>query len=275
MYSRDPSSSSVSLVHSLSPLRRCVIISCEHASALTPIKGRYDAALRDYKKGKFLLETRPGQILPVGPRDVQGSSAESQQKKILNKVWGTVEKVMGEMKNQLLAKLQEPTRGVDEQEKTIESVQVHYIECIFDFLPRILLELNPSDDPVWTYLDAQHKYILNHMQEIYLASVEHIRCRRARGWPAKITDPCAAVHDAALPIIRSPDTLPGILAGQLQTCIAAIEAKQGDVVIGVSDRLNPVYCSHPESIYDVQRKLGQRRCGQLFWPWSRTSRRSC
>lgn len=58
--------------------------------------------------------------MPVGPRDVQGSSAESQQKKILNKVWGTVEKVMGEMKNQLLAKLQEPTRGVDEQEKTIE-----------------------------------------------------------------------------------------------------------------------------------------------------------
>ncbi|EPS97441.1 hypothetical protein FOMPIDRAFT_98227 [Fomitopsis schrenkii] len=161
--------------------------------------GRYDAALRDYKKGKFLLETRPGQILPVGPRDVQGSSAESQQKKILNKVWGTVEKVMGEMKNQLLAKLQEPTRGVDEQEKTIE----------------ILLELNPSDDPVWTYLDAQHKYILNHMQETYISSVEHIR----------------SVHDTALPIIRSPDTLPGILASQLQTCIAAIEAKQGDVVI--------------------------------------------
>ncbi|KAH9835275.1 exocyst complex component Sec5-domain-containing protein [Rhodofomes roseus] len=161
--------------------------------------GRYEAALRDYKKGKFLLETRPGQILPVGPRDAQGSSAESQQRKILNKVWGTVEKVMGEMKNQLLTKLQEPARGVDEQEKTIE----------------ILLELNPSDDPVWTYLDAQHKYIINHMQETYTTSVEHIR----------------SVHNAALPVIRSPDTLPGILAGQLQTCIAALEAKQGDVVI--------------------------------------------
>ena len=275
MYSRDPSSSSVYLVHLLSPSKQFVSIFDEHASVLTFPKGRYDAALRDYKKGKFLLESRPGQILPVGPRDAQGSSAESQQKKILNKVWGTVEKVMGEMKNQLLAKLQEPTRGVDEQEKTIESVQVHCIECIFDFSSRILLELNPSDDPVWTYLDAQHKYILNHMQETYLASVEHIRCRRACGRLMKITDPSSAVHDAALPIIRSPDTLPGILAGQLQTCIAAIEAKQGDVVIGTSDRLYPVYCSHSESIYDVQRKLGQRRFGQLFWPWSRTSRRSC
>ena len=251
------------------------MISCEHASALTPIKGRYDAALRDYKKGKFLLETRPGQILPVGPRDVQGSSAESQQKKILNKVWGTVEKVMGEMKNQLLAKLQEPTRGVDEQEKTIESVQVHFIECI----------LTSCLGFCW---NSTLRMIRCGRTWMHNTSISSTTCKRhtwllsstsdvgeACGWPAKITDPCAAVHDAALPIIRSPDTLPGILAGQLQTCIAAIEAKQGDVVIGMSDRLNPVYCSHPESIYDVQRKLGQRRCGQLFWPWSRTSRRSC
>lgn len=136
--------------------------------------------------------------------------------------------------------------------------------CILDFSSRILLELNPSDDPVWTYLDAQHKYILNHMQETYLSSVEHIRCRRACGWPWKIVDTPSAVHDASLPIIRSPDTLPSILAGQLQICIAAIEAKQGDIVIGMSDRPNPVHCSHPGYIYDVQLKLVLRRLGQLF-----------
>lgn len=78
--------------------------------------------MRDYKKGKFLLESRPGQLLPAGStKDGQGSSnSQDQQKRILDKVWGTVEKVMSEMKNQLLGKLQEPTRSVEEQEKTIE-----------------------------------------------------------------------------------------------------------------------------------------------------------
>lgn len=78
--------------------------------------------MRDYKKGKFLLESRPGQILPVGSAK-DGHNLEMQQRRILKKVWGTVEKIMGEMRSQLLAKLQEPTRSVDEQEKTIEFVK--------------------------------------------------------------------------------------------------------------------------------------------------------
>lgn len=80
--------------------------------------------MRDYKKGKFLLESRPGQLLPIGStKDGQASaSAEQQQKRILEKVWGTVEKAMGEMRNVLLSQLQDPTRSVEEQEKTIEFV---------------------------------------------------------------------------------------------------------------------------------------------------------
>lgn len=78
--------------------------------------------MRDYKKGKLLLETRPGQLLPTGNvKDGQASaSAEQQQKRILEKVWGSVEKAMGEMRSVLLSQLQDPTRTVDEQEKTIE-----------------------------------------------------------------------------------------------------------------------------------------------------------
>ena len=48
------------------------------------------------------------------------ASAEQQQKRILQKVWGTVEKAMGEMRNMLLSQLKDPTRSVEEQEKTIE-----------------------------------------------------------------------------------------------------------------------------------------------------------
>jgi exocyst complex component 2 len=77
--------------------------------------------MRDYKKGKFLLESRPSQLLPIGTKDGQTSaSAEQQQKRILDKVWGTVERAMGEMRNILISQLQDPNRSVEEQEKTIE-----------------------------------------------------------------------------------------------------------------------------------------------------------
>lgn len=87
---------------------------------LTIVQGRYEQALRDYKKGKLLMESRPGQLLPIGPSSQGMPSAEQQQKRILDKVWGNVEKAMTEMKNALHSQLQNPNRSVDEQEKTIE-----------------------------------------------------------------------------------------------------------------------------------------------------------
>lgn len=78
--------------------------------------------MRDYKKGKFLLESRPGQLLPIGSskEGKASASAEQQQKRILDKVWGSVEKAMWEMRNMLLSQLKDPTRSVEEQEKTLE-----------------------------------------------------------------------------------------------------------------------------------------------------------
>lgn len=86
-------------------------------------QGRYDVALRDYNKGKFLLESRPGQLImgPAGTSSVEASGQlQPQQKRIVDKVWGAVEKVMGQMKNVLVSQLQQPTRTVEEQIKTIE-----------------------------------------------------------------------------------------------------------------------------------------------------------
>lgn len=80
--------------------------------------GRYDAALRDYKKGKYLLESRPGQLLPSGASN--GVSTELQQKRIFDKVWGAVEKVMDQMKTSLTTRLKDPSRSLEEHEKTIE-----------------------------------------------------------------------------------------------------------------------------------------------------------
>jgi exocyst complex component 2 len=47
---------------------------------------------------------------------------EQQQKRILDRVWGSVEKAMSQMKKIINSQLQDPTRTVEEQEKTIEYV---------------------------------------------------------------------------------------------------------------------------------------------------------
>jgi exocyst complex component 2 len=86
------------------------------------MQGRYEVAIRDYKRGKTLMETRPGQLLPFSnTKDGQTSaSADQQQKLILEKVWGSVEKAMGEIKNALLSQLQDTSRTLEEHEKTME-----------------------------------------------------------------------------------------------------------------------------------------------------------
>lgn len=73
-----------------------------------------------------MMESRAGQLLPItAPKDSQSAIvAERQQKRILDKVWGTVEKAMGEMRTLLVNQLQEPGRPVEDQEKTIEQVSI-------------------------------------------------------------------------------------------------------------------------------------------------------
>jgi len=83
-------------------------------------------ALRDYKKGKYLLENRPGQLLPIGnAKDPMSlKAAEHQQRHVLYKVWNMVEKSMGELRKMLMSQLQDSNRSVEEQEKTLECVSM-------------------------------------------------------------------------------------------------------------------------------------------------------
>jgi exocyst complex component 2 len=83
---------------------------------------RWDVALRDYKKGKYLLDARPGQLLAFNTADGSKGNAkqQAQQRRVFNKVWDAVEETMREMRERLVALLREPKRGVEEQERTIE-----------------------------------------------------------------------------------------------------------------------------------------------------------
>ncbi|KAF9459756.1 exocyst complex component Sec5-domain-containing protein [Collybia nuda] len=194
--------------------------------------GRYDVAMRDYKKGKMLLESRPGQLLPSGNlKDGSGSTiGDQQQKRILEKVWGSVEKAMGEMKNTLVSQLQDPTRSLEEQERTIE----------------ILLELQPNDDPFWAYFDNQHKHILSQMNKTYQASVVSIK----------------ASIEKVTPETTGPGSLTTAVAAQLQSAILALEAKQPDVIIAKSSA-EPVW----QAILDMMKNISETMLTNLpnFW----------
>ena len=76
-----------------------------------------------------MFESRAGQLLPINaPKDSQNAIiAEQQQKRILDKVWSTVEKAMGEMRALLVNQLREPGRPIEDQEKTIERVTFLFV----------------------------------------------------------------------------------------------------------------------------------------------------
>lgn len=82
--------------------------------------GRYDQALRDYKKGLHLHSARSqgGALIPGVPASTPDQIAR--QRRVFDKVWDSVESVMVDMSKRLDAMLKDPSRGVEEQEKTLE-----------------------------------------------------------------------------------------------------------------------------------------------------------
>lgn len=69
------------------------------------------------------MMSRPNQLLPnisTNEGESEGQQLELQQKRIFDKLWNSVEKVMSFMRSELLKKLKEPGRAVEEQEKILE-----------------------------------------------------------------------------------------------------------------------------------------------------------
>ncbi|EST06642.1 hypothetical protein PSEUBRA_004556 [Kalmanozyma brasiliensis GHG001] len=164
--------------------------------------GRYDVALRDYKKGKYLLDSRPGQLLAVGSKaeSAGGARNDIQQKRVFAKVWDAVEATMKDMQSKLTAQLREPRRSVDEQEKTIE----------------ILLELDPTDDPVSIFLEAQHQHLRSVMRKTFDAGVARIETAKSASRPSS----SAADRDHARDLQKSM-RLTGRLDASFDKCTGA------------------------------------------------------
>jgi len=183
-----------------------------------------------------MMESRAGQLLPINaPKDSQSAIiAEQQQKRILDKVWATVEKAMGEMRTLLVSQLQQPGRPTEDQEKTIE----------------ILLELNMPEDPVWTYFDAQHKFILDQMNKSYHAALAVVQREQ----------------DAKEVSSQQSGSLKSLLASKLGTCITALKAGKQDQVIPQSGG-HEVWMA----VYDLVKNISEIMTSALpnFWKIAR------
>ncbi|KDR72595.1 hypothetical protein GALMADRAFT_252744 [Galerina marginata CBS 339.88] len=199
--------------------------------------GRYEMALRDYKKGKFLLENRPGQLIPIeNSKDaIASEAAEQQRRRVLDKVWTSVEKAISQMRSVLVLQLQDSSRSVEEQEKTLE----------------VLLELQSSDEPVWTYFDTHHKHILDGMNKAYRSSVSGVQATIQK------TSVDATVSNA----------LADSLQAQLQAAVADLVSQKPDTVIARSPG-ELVW----QAIHDMVKNISEAMLSSLpsFWKISKS-----
>ncbi|CAH1765291.1 8210_t:CDS:10, partial [Entrophospora sp. SA101] len=107
---------------------------------------KYDVVMRDYKKGKVILESTMSCEVPdnnnagklITEKESNDDAALSNQyRKVFDKVWTEVEKIMEEMKVQLFKQLTEPWRSMEDQEKTIKYVYQFNCFALKDLLPEM------------------------------------------------------------------------------------------------------------------------------------------
>ncbi|OAD75620.1 hypothetical protein PHYBLDRAFT_132744 [Phycomyces blakesleeanus NRRL 1555(-)] len=128
------------------------------------IFSKYDTAIRDYKRGKYLYQSLNGNE-NIGDEVVSAMSNTETfgmtdlHRKVFEKVWAEVNKIVVELQSVLLKMLADPWRSMDEQEKTIN----------------FLFDLDTTKDPAWFYLDSQYLWIVGLMKETYEAGLEKIK----------------------------------------------------------------------------------------------------
>ncbi|KAK3822646.1 MAG: exocyst complex component Sec5-domain-containing protein [Benniella sp.] len=121
-------------------------------------QGKYQQAARDYNKGKVLL----AQAFPSNNTSstISGDSSSTHshssnlietKRKVFDRVWSEVERIVAKLRADLESQLEEPWRGMEEHERNI----------------RLLFELDTTTDPVWHCLSSQFRWIKKIMAESY------------------------------------------------------------------------------------------------------------
>jgi len=90
-------------------------------------QGKYQQAARDYNKGKVLL----AQAFPSRSSTASGSTGDNasthsqstlleSKRKVFDRVWSEVERIVAKLRADLESQLEEPWRGMEEHERNIK-----------------------------------------------------------------------------------------------------------------------------------------------------------
>jgi len=98
---------------------------------------------------------------------------------------------------------------------------------------RTLLELQTSDDPVWTYFDSHHTHIMDKMSGSYRSSIKLVEgTLLSFSRKTILIDRLPSASLRASETTRTSDSLDSLLETQLQAAMVQLEAKQADIIIG-------------------------------------------
>lgn len=83
-------------------------------------QGRYDQFLTSYKKGKYLLDSRPGALLGLPPGAVMTEAQREKHGRVFEKVWGQIERIRDDFRDLLVEQLKDPRRDIEGVERNVE-----------------------------------------------------------------------------------------------------------------------------------------------------------
>ena len=147
-------------------------------------------ALLAYKKGRYILSSRPAQLLGLPPATTP--QRQQQHERIFNKVRASYRSVQSytdalsrfgdkSRKSSAISELRWG-RGFARRNEGLTrwrrlSSKSPRLPCSIScrLAVRILLELDPTDDPVWIFFDTQHRHILQLLRSSAAASTSRIR----------------------------------------------------------------------------------------------------
>ncbi|KAI9208400.1 exocyst complex component Sec5-domain-containing protein [Polychytrium aggregatum] len=128
-------------------------------------KGRYDAAVRDFKKGKYIVmscfRTLPANFVPLATgtnvdREFMVSEGSTLlppgQQAVFEKVWLEVESIIRNLQKDIQKQLSDPWVPLEVQERNVN----------------YLLEFDSVIDPGRFYLESQYKWIISQLKEAYV-----------------------------------------------------------------------------------------------------------
>ena len=152
---------------------------------LTPVallvQNKFDAVVRDYKKGKYLMMTSFSTTIPMTDRSLPSENPHHLQ--VFTRVWAEVELLISQFRSRLFKLLDSPESAADE---------------IINYLIDLGGNTGEGEDPNWYYLESQYRHILRLLTDEWDGFTEETKNLRnekvgSTGGVRELREICASV----------------------------------------------------------------------------------